>query len=163
MFTALAVGSGFALLLVPNIELITSIIFVSGVYLGPRGGMMVGIVAEFIFSAANPLGSGLVFPPLLLGQIAGMGLVGLMGGLLRKSLLMGDLSLGKRLFLGAAGALLTLIYDSITTLAYPVAAGFEGRQTVAIWMAGIGFTVLHQVSNAIIFFTALPRVFSRID
>lgn len=163
MFTSLAVGSGYALLLIPNVELITAIVFVSGVYLGARRGLMVGMVAEFIFSAGNPLGSGLVFPPLLVGQMAGMGLVGLTGGLFRRVFRKGGYSLAKRVYLGVAGAVLTFIYDSITTLAYPVAAGFEAKQTAAIWVAGIGFTFLHQMSNTVIFFTALPRVFSRIE
>lgn len=162
MFTALAVGSGYALLLVPNVELITSIIFVSGVYLGSRRGMIVGIVAEFVFSATNPLGSGLVFLPLLVAQMTGMGLVGFAGGLFRKPLLSGNWPLGKLLFLGATGAVLTFFYDTITTLAYPLSAGFGAKQMAAYWMAGMGFTVIHQVSNAIIFFTALPRVFARI-
>lgn len=163
MFTALAVGSGYALLLIPNVELVTSIVFISGVYLGPRRGMTVGVVAEFIFSATNPLGSGLVFFPLLLAQVAGMGLVGFVGGILKRPLKSKNYGLGKSIFLGTTGALLTFVYDTVTTLSYPLTAGFEPKQTVAIWVAGIGFTLLHQASNAIIFFAALPRVFRRID
>ena len=65
MFAALAVGLGYSLMLVPNIELITVIIFLSGLTLGIRWGILVGAVSEFIFSAMNPLGSSLMFPPLI--------------------------------------------------------------------------------------------------
>ncbi|MFQ6673641.1 MAG: hypothetical protein ACE5GH_02505 [Fidelibacterota bacterium] len=162
MFAALAVGAGYALLLIPNVELITAIVFAGGVYLGTGWGLTVGVLAEFVFSAANPLGSGLVFLPLLAAQVVGMGVVGSIGGMLRKPLLSQDWPLAKVLFLGAVGAVLTLVYDTLTTLSYPVAAGFQLKQTVAVYLAGMAFTVLHQVSNAIIFATALPRLFSRV-
>ncbi|MBL7046597.1 MAG: ECF transporter S component [Candidatus Marinimicrobia bacterium] len=163
MFTALAVGSGYALILVPNIELITAIVFISGVYLGVSWGIIVGILAEFVFSTLNPMGSGLLFLPLLIAQIVSMAIVGLAGGLLQYVLKIRNWTLTKMIFLGAIGAILTFVYDSLTTLSYPVAAGFEWKQTMVLYLSGIGFTVLHQISNAIIFFMVLPRVFSRID
>lgn len=162
MFTGLAVGVGFALLLIPNVEFITAIVFVAGVYLGPRWGITVGFLAEFVFSAANPFGSGLVFPPLLLAQVLGMGLVGACGGVLRKPLASQTWPISKVIFLGATGAVLTFIFDTLTTLSYPLAAGFEFSQTMTVYLAGIGFTVLHQVMNAVIFATALPKVLTRI-
>lgn len=162
MFTALAVGSGFALLLIPNVELVTAVVFVSGVSLGPGWGLTVGLLSEFVFSTANPLGSGLVFLPLLVSQLIGMGLVGLAGGLFRSVFQSRNWSLPKVILIGATGAILTFLFDTLTTLSYPVAMGFEFRQTAAIYVAGMAFTVLHQVSNAVIFATALPQVFRRI-
>ncbi len=163
MFTGLAVGAGYALLLIPNVEFITAIVFIAGVYLGPRWGITVGFLAEFVFSAANPFGSGLVFPPLIVAQMLGMGLVGACGGMLRKLLMSQTWPMTKVIFLGATGATLTFVFDTLTTLSYPLAAGFEFRQTMAVYLAGIGFTLLHQVMNAVIFATALPRVFTRIS
>jgi len=63
IFAALAIGVGFSLLLIPNIELITVTIFISGLTLGSAWGMLIGGTAEIIFSSLNPLGSGLSFPP----------------------------------------------------------------------------------------------------
>lgn len=162
MFTALAVGSGFALLLIPNVELITSVVFISGVSLGPGWGLAVGLLSEFVFSTANPLGSGLVFPPLLLSQLIGLGLVGFTGGLFRRVFNSRHWPLPKVILIGATGAVLTFVFDTLTTLSYPVAMGFGFRQTAAIYVAGMAFTFLHQISNAIIFATALPQVFRRI-
>ena len=84
MFISLAVGSGFALVMVPNIELITTIVFISGAYLGSRWGIIIGGVSEFIFSALNPLGSGLVFFPILIAQVIAMMIVGAVGGLFNR-------------------------------------------------------------------------------
>lgn len=163
MFVALAVGSGFALLMVPNIELITAVVFTAGVYLGSRWGLVVGVMAEFIFSAANPLGSGLVFLPMLAAQLLGMGMVGLAGGILRGMTRSPVWSWRRKILLGAAGVVLTFIFDALTTLSYPLAAGYPTAQTAAIFLTGIGFTFLHQAANGIIFATALPQVFSRLN
>ncbi|MBC8402960.1 MAG: hypothetical protein H8E14_15850, partial [Candidatus Marinimicrobia bacterium] len=42
IFTALAIGAGYALLLVPNVELITAIVFCAGAWLGIGWGVLVG-------------------------------------------------------------------------------------------------------------------------
>ena len=58
IFTALAIGLGFSLLMIPNIELITVIVFLSGLTLGIGWGILVGGTAELIFSVLNPFASG---------------------------------------------------------------------------------------------------------
>ena len=83
IFAALAVGMGFSLMLVPNIELITVIVFLSGVTLGKGWGGLVGGTAIFIYSGMNPMGSGLSFPPLFFMQILSMIITGLAGGIFR--------------------------------------------------------------------------------
>ena len=83
MFAALAVALGYTLMLIPNVELITVVVFLSGLTLGIKWGMFVGGLSEFIFSAMNPLGSGLIFPPLIAAQISSMIFIGFAGGILR--------------------------------------------------------------------------------
>ena len=158
MFAALAVGLGYSLLLVPNVELITVVIFLSGLTLGIRWGILVGAVSEFIFSAMNPLGSGLIFPPLMAAQIISMIIVGLAGGLLKPIFFKKNLSFFRVVTLGLTGFLLTFIFDSLTTLSYPIGSGFDWTQTWAIYLLGIGFTIIHQISNGIIFAVGVPAV-----
>lgn len=158
IFTSLSIGMGFSLLLVPNVELVTFIVFTAGLVMGPAWGILVGAASEFVFSALNPLGSGLVFPPLIIGQVAGMALVGLMGGVTRPFFWKKYPGTRRILFLGVSGFLLTFIFDSITTLSYPVSAGFDLPQTLALYISGIGFTLLHQVSNFFVFTLGIPRV-----
>ena len=158
MFAALAVGLGYSLLLIPNVELITVVIFLSGLTLGIRWGILVGAVSEFIFSAMNPLGSGLIFPPLMAVQIISMISVGLTGGLLKPIFFKKNLSFFRVVTLGLTGFLLTFIFDSLTTLSYPIGSGFDWTQTWAIYLLGIGFTIIHQISNGIIFAVGVPAV-----
>jgi len=158
IFTALAIGLGFSLLMVPNIELITVIVFLAGLTLGVRWGILVGGTAEFIFSVLNPFGSGLIFPPLLFSQVISMIIIGAVGGLIRPIFFKRKFSKKRIASLAVTGFILTFIFDSLTTLSYPVSVGFDWRQTIGIYLSGIGFTILHQLSNAIIFAIGVPRV-----
>jgi len=158
IFSALAIGLGFSLLMIPNIELITVIVFIAGITLGTKWGILVGGTAEFIFSVFNPFGSGLVFPPLLVSQVVAMVIVGIIGGILRKILFIKEYSKKHIILLVIVGFLLTFLFDSLTTLAYPISMGFDFPQAFGIYLSGLGFTFLHQISNAIIFPIIVPKV-----
>jgi len=158
IFTALAIGLGFALLMVPNFEFISVIVFLAGITLGISWGMVVGGTAELIYSILNPFGSGLVFPPLLIAQVVSMIIIGAAGGLLRKVYFKKKFSKWRIASLAVVGFVLTFIFDSLTTLSYPVSAGFDFPQTVGVYVSGIAFTIFHQVSNAIIFAIGIPMV-----
>jgi len=158
IFTALAIGLGFALLMVPNFELISVIVFLAGITLGIRWGILVGGTAELIYSVLNPFGSGLIFPPLLIAQVVSMILVGAAGGLLRSFYFKKVFSKWHVASLAVVGFILTFIFDSLTTLSYPVSAGFDFPQTIGVYVSGIAFTIFHQVSNAIIFAIGIPSV-----
>lgn len=158
IFTALAIGLGFSLIMVPNIELITVIVFLAGLTLGIGWGILVGGTAELIFSVLNPFGSGLVFPPLLLSQIISMIIIGAAGGILRPLFFKQEFAVKSIASLAITGFILTFIFDSLTTLSYPFSAGFDLPQTIGIYISGIGFTILHQISNAVVFAIGVPRV-----
>lgn len=158
IFSALAIGLGFSLLMIPNIEMITVIVFLAGLTLGARWGMIVGGTAEMIFSILNPFGSGLMFPPLLVSQVISMILIGLTGGLLRSVFFKKVISSKMLIMLSICGFLLTFLFDSLTSLSYPISMGFDFAQTFGIYIAGIGFTLMHQISNAIIFPIVIPKV-----
>jgi hypothetical protein len=162
IFTALAIGLGFSLLMVPNVELITVIVFLAGLTLGVRYGILVGGTAELIFTILNPFGSGLVFPPLLISQVLSMIIIGTAGGLMRSLFFKRGFSKNNIVGLAFTGFILTLIFDSLTTLSYPLTAGFDWPQTIGIYITGIGFTLLHQLSNAIIFAIGIPHIIKHI-
>jgi len=158
IFSALAIGLGFSLLMIPNIELITVIVFLAGLTLGKKWGIIVGGTSEMIFSSLNPFGSGLMFPPLLVSQVISMLLIGLAGGLLRPLFYKKVYSNKMIIILSFCGFILTFLFDSLTSLSYPVSMGFDFAQTFGIYIAGIGFTLMHQISNAIIFPIVVPKV-----
>ena len=157
IFSALAIGLGYAFLFVPNIEFMTVIIFISGLSLGVKTGMLVGGTSMFIFSAMNPIGSGLGFPPLLIGQVLSMIIIGMIGGLLNR-LFDSNNHLRFRIILaGLCGLGCALLYDIITTIAYPISVGYGFKQTIGYAISGILFTFIHQVSNIIIFSIVIPK------
>ncbi|MDB9722967.1 hypothetical protein OAA83_03455 [Candidatus Marinimicrobia bacterium] len=158
IFCALAIGMGFSLILVPNIELITVIVFMSGLMLGLRWGALVGGTAIFIYSGLNPMGSGLSFPPLFFMQIIGMAITGFIGGLFKSFFLLKKTSMISLISLGFLGFFCTFIYDFLTLISYPLSAGLGMSGIMAALVKGIGFTLLHEISNVIVFIVTVPKV-----
>ena len=158
IFCALAIGMGFSLMLVPNIELITVIVFISGLMLGWKWGALVGGTAIFIYSGLNPMGSGLSFPPLFFMQILGMAITGFTGGLFSRFFLEKETNVFSLITLGLLGFICTFIYDFLTLISYPLSAGLGLSGMIAALVKGIGFTLLHEISNTIVFVVTIPKV-----
>ena len=158
IFCAMAIAMGYSLMMVPNIELITVTIFLSGVTLNLKWGAMVGLVAMAIYSGLIPLGSGLSFPPLFFAQIIGMSLCGIIGGILKPIFFVKKFSFLKLFLLGLAGFLVTFIYDVLTLVSYPLFSGLGFPGIIASLIKGLGFTLLHEISNIFIFLITVPRV-----
>ena len=156
LFVALAVVLGFLLAEVPNIELMTVSVFLSGVILGRRSGAIVGVLSIIFYSIFNPYGPPL--PPLLLAQTAGFALIGSAGGFMRARLVGGGRA--AYLFSALAGLMLTILYDSLTTAATAVVvlgAGGALRGLAGFFLAGALFIVVHVFSNTIVFtLTTVP-------
>jgi hypothetical protein len=156
IFIALILGVGYALAFVPNVELVTAMIFLAGTLMGLKRGLLIGILGELLFSALNPMGSGLLFPPLLIAQILAMTVVCLTGTLLQSYILNWKISALNVVLIGAIGFLLTLFYDILVSAAYPLSAGFKPRETIATIMAGLAFSVIHIISNTAVFIILVP-------
>src|SRR4029077_10737548 len=62
---------------IPNFEVLTLVVFCSGVLLGARDGALVGMVTMLIYSLLNPYGA--VHPLITVSQVAGEVLAGLAG------------------------------------------------------------------------------------
>ena len=158
IFCAMAIAMGYSLMMVPNIELITVIIFLSGVTLNLWWGALVGLVAMGVYSGLNPLGSGLSFPPLFFAQIIAMSLCGVIGGLFSPLFFVKKYNFPKLLLLGFIGFLVTFIYDALTLISYPLFSGLGFTGIVVSLVKGLGFTLLHEISNIFIFLITVPRV-----
>ena len=162
LFIALTVALGFAFVAIPNFEMVTATVFIAGWLLGPGMGILVGVLGELIYSGVNPAGSGFLFPPLLVAQVFSIGFVGFIGGVVRRGQVFFLASSGGTVVLGIIGAILTVIYDILTTLSYPIVAGFNETQ---IWTTlGIGgiFYSVHIISNAVVFAIIVPAVLKAI-
>ena len=144
--------------IIPFIILITVVVFLSGLYLGIRWGGLVGLTSMAIYSGMNPMGSGLSFPPLFAMQILGMSLTGIIGGLVRPFFFVEQFNIFLISGLAILGFTVTLIYDMLTLIAYPIAAGLGFSGLLASLIKGLGFTFLHEISNAIVFTVSVPQV-----
>ncbi len=156
IFSALAVAGAYLFISIHNIEIFTAIIFLSGLLLGQRNGMLVGVIASSIFSTFNPYGISTL--PLFIAQALSRAFVGYLGGKYAK------LGLDERRFwiravaFGAAGLLLTWIYILLTFSSSIFSMGFSLEQ-LKIWFAGgiISYLIL-TINNSLIFALVLPFV-----
>jgi energy-coupling factor transport system substrate-specific component len=156
MFISLGVTLGFAMAHIPNVELMTATLFLSGYFLGAREGLLMGMITMAIYSLLNPWG--LAIPPLFFSQIIGMGLTGLLGGLFRRIISDRSILWYHYLFFGLAGAFTTLLYDGLTNLGYVVTINFSWQKFIAGFITGSSFILIHILSNTAIFILVVPAL-----
>ena len=138
--------------------MVTVTIFLSGLTLNALWGALVGFVAMGIYSGLNPLGSGMSFPPLFFAQLVSMSLCGVIGGFLKPFFVTNRYNISRLVLLGLSGFVVTLIYDVLTLISYPIFSGLGVVGVYAALVKGLGFTLLHQLSNVFIFIITVPRI-----
>ncbi|MFH1755006.1 MAG: hypothetical protein ABIA59_04820 [Candidatus Latescibacterota bacterium] len=149
---------GYVLAGVPNIELMTVTIFLSGYLLGIRFGILIGTSSAAVHALFNPLGGSL--PPLLLAQCVSFSLIGASGAMF------GPLIEGLRnrlaaiLFAGLIGFVVTLLYDVLTNIAaFYIAMGMGPSEGfVGFVIGGILFMGMHIVWNTGLFLFVVKPV-----
>jgi uncharacterized membrane protein len=157
IFSALACAGGYLLIAVPNVEIVTAIIFLSGYYLGSKKGMLVGLIAQSLYSIINPYG--VSPPPLFVAQVLNRVLLGFVGGRLQSFWDSEREIWVNALTLGAAGLLLTWLYDVTTDFSFFFVSGFSLQQMKTTFALGLPFYLLHGFVNTAIFALVLPVVF----
>jgi uncharacterized membrane protein len=143
---------------IPNFELMTLVVFLSGVLLGARWGALVGAVCMLAFSVLNPYGP--AHPLITLSQMAGELAPGPAGAAMAAAGIANRPAAARMLALAVAGALLTVYFDLITN----VATGLLMGQIRAALIGGLPFALLHLGSNVALFAllgTPLVAVFAR--
>jgi len=160
LFSAIAVVNGYLLISIPNVELISLTIALSGWILGRIPGFLVGIIGMGLFGILNVMG--LPYPPVWIAQITGMALIGLTFGNL-SHFLFHLTRLKQAIVCGISGFILTLFYDILTNLAFPIAIGAEMSTWATYLIAGIPFAVTHLVSNTLLFIFVLPVAHRRLS
>jgi len=148
-FVALVAALGFLrqiLLPIPNVELMSLAAFLAGAMLGKGAGAVAGGAAMGIYSLLNPLGP--APPPVYAAQVLGLAIFGFAGGLLAKAP-------ARAVILGAAGFLLTFIYDVLTNLGTVwVMGAFSDPWPVLV--GGLLFGAGHMAWNTAAFALAGP-------
>jgi hypothetical protein len=193
IFSATAVAAGYLLSAIPNVELVTAIIALTGLQLGWKAGAATGILATGIYHSLNAWG--FPYPPVLIAQIIVQAANGLVFGILGSRFL-GE-NRGRRNFkyltnasnrncdnkipsvptfptfpksnfykiksIILAGILITICYDLLTNLAFPLSTGIHSvKGLVPFLLAGIPFAAIHLTSNIFIFALLVPVVHDRL-
>ncbi len=161
-FTALSVVLGYALVFIPNVELFTLTIFLSGFILGKRDGMIVGFLSSIIFTFFNPLGASPL--PLLAFQLMYYTSVGLLGAvvhqLLRnKTFFTPDEDLYKislMVIFGITGGMITTFFQIFSTMVDAISFYGTVDRFLPIFITGIPFTITHLIGNTLGFIFILP-------
>ncbi|TKJ20895.1 MAG: hypothetical protein CEE43_11670 [Promethearchaeota archaeon Loki_b32] len=161
-FSALAIVLGYLLAHIPNIELFTLTIFLSGFILGKRDGMMIGLLSSFIFCYFNPFGSSPL--PLLAFQLFHYSITGFLGALTS------DLLQRKKSFkpsedlykfsivalLGIIGALITTNFQIFSSFIYVLSFLGSLDEFLPYFLTGSIFTAIHIIGNTLGFIFILP-------
>ncbi|MHA1295869.1 MAG: hypothetical protein ACTSPH_04590 [Promethearchaeota archaeon] len=162
IFSALSVVVGYVLVYIPNIEMFTLFIFLSGFTLGRKDGSIVGILSSFIFVFFNPLGASPL--PLLSYQIFHYSMVGFSGGIVRNYLdkrksLENDedyYSIKNMIIFGTCGAIITFIYDIFSTYIGGIIVSIKIEYFIASYLSGMIFTTVHLIGNTLGFVFIFP-------
>ncbi|MHA1146993.1 MAG: hypothetical protein ACTSR8_01985 [Promethearchaeota archaeon] len=162
ILTALSVVMGYMFAFIPNIEVFTMMIFLSGFILGKREGMLIGSMSGFIFCFFNPLGATAL--PLLSYQVLHYTLVGLIGALTanymnKKAFFKpeDDLYVFRvLLILGILGAAITFVYDILSSVVDSFWLFGTLDAFVPYYLSGLFFTTVHLIGNILVFIFILP-------
>lgn len=160
LYTAVCVVIGLILTPIPNIELITLFVFLGGYIYGIKNGVIIGAVGGFLFSAVNPWGSGLAFPPLIVAQVIGFGFAGISGAVVYKITFTMSNGKLKTVLFGLCGGVLTVLYHLLISIFTSELAGFSITQAGIYLAGGVLFGLWHIISN-VIFFSFLSPLLIR--
>ena len=153
ILVGIGIGGSYALIAIPNVEILSFVIFLAGFLYGWQVGALVGGISEAIFGGFNPNG---VAPLIVyLTLVISFTLIGMIGGLVgkyTKDLKMNGWNIYK---FAIIGALLTLIFDIITMIGWIYVT--PGMAFYLTMIMQVPFTVVHVISNVCLFgLVAIP-------
>jgi hypothetical protein len=154
VFAAVAVGGNYGLAGVPNVEISSVMVFLSGFLFGITTGGLTGLIAMTIFQLWNPWGP--FIPPIGVAVIGCTVLIGVVGGITGRNLNYSEIYESKWFFgPGMIGVVTTLFYDLVTTFASSITWSMDFG--VALFF-GLPFMLVHMISNGILFGVLTPPV-----
>jgi hypothetical protein len=146
------------------------VIFIAGYRYGLRAGVSTAIIATILFEMIASAFFGWL-PLVTLAKLPAYLLATIIGSILGRAdrplvePKNGQLDSLQRtsILFGIIGLLLTLAYDLLTTLAFGISTvGFNLRGLALIYFLGMPFTILHEISNFIVFFW-FPTIMKAMD
>lgn len=159
IFTALAIGSDFALAGMPNIKLVDSLVFLSAYLFGFRVGASIGVLSELIWAYASPWGApGFIAPFLVVGEVA----YAVAGSAAARIWPSGSVpNPGKGMAFGGLLAICAFLWDVETNLATALVAYWPTvtvPRVVTTMLAGVPFMVTHEIGDFVLGLLFVPLV-----
>ena len=161
IFTALALGTNYAMIDIPNVKLMDSLVFIAAYLFGLRVGVATAASIWLVYGFVNPYGQD---GPLLLSfLVAGECFYAIGGGLLKKmsagtQLLTSGSYRRSAIVFGALGLLTTFAYDALTNFAsiFLFVTSSIYQAFIIGMISGAPFSLFHEVSNTGFFATFVP-------
>jgi len=151
--TALALVGNYALVAVPNLELGSTVLFVTAYIFGAHMAIWSTLIMSLLFGVINPWGG--FIPQIWASQVIGWFYIIAVGSIMGRRGTNSKRLEPRKWELAITGAFVTFIFDQITNLGYSVTFGVPFMLAV---LAAIPFTVLHVISNAVIFSQVVPML-----
>ncbi|MFX1562263.1 MAG: hypothetical protein ACFFDP_03035 [Promethearchaeota archaeon] len=154
ILTATALGGNYALSGVPNVEISSVMVFLSGFLFGFTIGALVGFTAMTIYQFLNPWGP--FIPPIGGAVIACTVFIGIVGGISGRNYQIGKTVEIKWVTgLALLGVTTTLFFDLATNYAYTITFGVPYIVAVTF---GLPFSLIHVASNGLLFGLLTPPI-----
>ena len=153
IMTALALVGNYALVAVPNVELGTTVLFVTAYIFGAYMAVWATLIMSLTFGVLNPWGA--FIPQIWASQVIGWFYIVTIGSIMGKRSVDGKPPEPRDWELLIAGGIVTMIFEQVTNLGYSVTFGVPFYLAVT---AAIPFTAVHIVSNAVIFSQVIPKL-----
>jgi len=153
IMTALALVGNYALVTVPNVELGSTVLFVTAYIFGAQIAIWSTLIMSLLFGVINPWGG--FIPQIWVSQVIGWFYIITIGSIMGRSGPNGKRLEPRKWELAVTGAFVTFIFEQITNIGYSITFGVPFILAVT---AAIPFTLLHIVSNTIIFSQVIPML-----
>lgn len=153
IMSALALVGNYILVVIPNVELGSGVLFVTSFLFGLEMAIWCVFVVSIIYAFFNPWGP--FIPAIWFTQLLGWIFLVIAGAIMGKSGRNTEWSKNRILEIAVIGFIVTLFFDLITTAGY--AWSFSVPYSVAI-ITGLPFILIHILSNTIIFPAIVPTL-----
>lgn len=159
IFTALIVGSDFALAPLANVKLLDTMVFVVAFAFGFRIGAAVAVLSETVWSTVSPWGMGGAITPFLVGGELLFAFAGYAASRLWEAPENLPAFSAQNLYFGAILSVGAFVWDFETNIATGLIAGAQTLTgLLAYEVFGIPFMIAHEVSDFVLGSALAPIV-----
>lgn len=167
ILSAMGIGGSYALVFIPNVEVLTVTIFIASFIFGITIGCSMAAISGLIFHGLNPWG--FAPPPTLLLLMVLYVLIAFIGGLLgrfeKKSpdekLKYSGWTIYKFAIIGACLTLFFDFFSALSIIFFVQLTTFTPAVFITTYVMQIPFTIIHVVCNLLLFGFVAPSVIIR--